>query len=169
MDQETFTIDQVRELADRYESCGLGTFPAGKFLRNIATTGVMPHGGGISWLNDLMRRGSPQTYMTRANEIDELAARSNRKDTTSTLRDFASKIRCGKQLTERQEKLLKALETQVIEAKPDHEISERDRDLIAGLRVHKVLGSFYYWGNRPSTSNRLDTIFGRWTDEGLIS
>lgn len=169
MDQPVYTIEQVLELADRYEACGFGNTSSGRFLRSIATSGQMPRGGGVSWLNDLMMKGAPEKVLAEAAEIESIAAKSHRKDTASTLLELAARIRSGRGLTENQKKLVDVLVQQVLEAKADMDLTPRQQELVDGLRTNKRQGSFYYWGSRPSISNRLDTIFKRWDDERLIS
>ena len=79
------TMDQVRELADRYEHCGLGHSSSGRFLRSIATESRMPRGRGVSWLEEIVKKGDPTSVAPLAAEIEDLIRRASRPDTIETL------------------------------------------------------------------------------------
>ena len=163
------TMDQVRELADCYEQCGLGASSSGRFLRSIVNENRMPRGRGISWLDELIAKGSPTNVASVVVEIEDLINRSTRADTQDHLRVILGKIRSGWELTEYQKEKLDRLRRQVNEAKPDLELDDEQIKLLNGLIARKRCMSPYYWAARPAISNRLDEIFVRWTIDKKVS
>jgi len=163
------TMDQVRELADRYDQCGLGETSSGRFLRSVVQTNQMPRGGGVGWLNDLVSKGSPQSVAPLVSEIENLVARSGRPDTVNALMSVLNKVKAGWKLTEHTQSELERLRKQVNDALPDLELGERSRHLLAGLAARKRFSSYSYWSARPVISARLDGIFRRWRAESKIS
>lgn len=163
------TMDQVRELADRYEQCGLGESSSGRFLRSVVAEGRMPRGRGIAWLNDLITKGTPADVAPLVAEIEDLISRSSRADTQEHLQGMLRKIRAGWDLSEHQKATLGRLREQVNDAKPDLELDERQVQLIRGLEARKRYMSPYYWAARPAISKRLDEIFIRWTIDKKVS
>lgn len=163
------TMDQVRELADRYEQCGLGDSSSGRFLRSIVKEDRMPRGRGIAWLDELISKGSPVNVAPLVTEVEDLISRSNRADTQDHLRGLLGKIRSGWELNEYQQEKLDRLRRQVNEAKPDLELDDEQIKLLNGLIARKRCMSPYYWAARPAISNRLDEIFVRWTIDKKVS
>ena len=162
------TMDQVRELADRYVECGLDGTSSGRFLRSIVADGRMPRGRGIDWLNDLISKGVPQSVAPLLAEIDELTLRTSRQDTKDELTYIRSRVKAGWQLSEFQKKTLDRLRQQVNDAKDDMTLDERQLKLIQGLKNRFRYSSPTYWASRPAISRRLSTIFGRWESETKI-
>jgi hypothetical protein len=162
------TMDQVRELSDRYIECGLGETSSGRFLRSIALDGRMPRGRGVFWLEDLIRKGAPQSVAPLLAEIDELTLRTPRQDTKDELSFIRSRVMAGWQLSEFQQKTLDRLRQQVNDAKADMELDERQLKLVQGLKDRFRYSSPVYWASRPAISRRLNTIFGRWKSETKI-
>lgn len=163
------TLDQVRELADRYNACGLGGTSSGRFLQSVAISGQMPRGRGVDWLNDLISKGSPQSVEPLLEEIKDLIARSKRDDTIKILNDIMIRVQAGQNLSEHKLFELERLRKQVNDALPDLELDERSRHLLAGLEARKRFSSYSYWQARPVISTRLDSIFKRWRAESKIS
>lgn len=163
------TMDQVRELADRYEQCGLGGSSSGRFLRSIVTEGRMPRGRGIAWLDELIRKGAPANVAGLVTEVEDLINRSNRDDTKGILQDLLGRIRAGYDLSEYQKATLGRLREQVNDAKPDLELDERQVQLIRGLEARKRRMSPYYWAARPAIAGRLENIFTRWKTKNRVS
>lgn len=163
------TMDQVRELADRYEQAGLGESSSGRFLRSIVKDDRMPRGGGISWLNDLMMKGDPSTVGPLVDEIEDLIERSGRQDTIETLNEILRQVKAGRVLSDRRKIDLERLREQVNGGQIDLDLTEKQRNLLAGLAALKHFGSSFYWASRPAISTRLDTIFRRWGNEGKVS
>lgn len=163
------TMDQVRELADRYEQCGLGSSSSGRFLRSIVNESRMPRGRGIVWLDELIRKGAPANVAGLVTEVEDLINRSNRDDTKGILQGLLGRIRAGYDLSEYQKATLDRLRKQVNEALPDLELDPSQVQLLHGLIARKRCMSPYYWAARPAISNRLDDIFTRWTLEKKVS
>jgi hypothetical protein len=163
------TMEQVKELADRYEQCGLGASSSGRFLRSITTEGRMPRGRGISWLEELITKGDPSSVSELVAEIEDLALRSKRPDTIAALNDMLSKVRAGWTLTNHKKSELERLRKQVNDDLPDLELDEQQVKLLHGLIARKRCMSPYYWASRPVISGRLDEIFIRWTVEKKVS
>ena len=163
------TMDQVRELADRYEHCGLGHSSSGRFLRSIATESRMPRGRGVSWLEEIVKKGDPTSVAPLAAEIEDLIRRASRPDTIETLGEILTKVKAGWTLTDHKKSELERLRKQVNDAEPDLELDERSRHLLTGLGARKHYSSYSYWSARPVISSRLDNIFRRWGSHGKIS
>ena len=163
------TMDQVRELADRYDACGLGGTSSGRFLRSIVISGQMPRGRGIGWLSDLISKGSPQNVEPLLEEIKDLIARSKRDDTIKTLNDIMTRVQAGQNLSEHKLSELERLRKQVNDDLPDLELDDRQRDLMKGLSARKRYSSYSYWASRPVISERLNQIFDRWSKYGKVS
>ena len=162
------TMDQVRELADRYVECGLDGTSSGRFLRSIVTDGRMPRGRGIDWLNDLISKGIPESVAPLLAEIDDLILRTPRKDTKEELADLQRRVKAGWQLSEFQQKTLNRLRQQVRDAKADMDLDDRSVNLVHGLSARHRYSSPTYWASRPAINRRLHTIFRRWVDETKI-
>lgn len=162
------TMDQIRELADRYVECGLDQTSSGRFLRSVVTEGRMPRGRGISWLEELISKGAPQSVTPLLTEIDDLTLRTPRQDTKDELTYIRSRVKAGWQLSEFQQKTLDRLRQQVNDAKADLELDERQRKLVQGLYDRFRHSSPMYWASRPAISRRLNTIFGRWVVEKRV-
>lgn len=163
------TMDQVRELAARYENCGLGDSSSGRFLRSIVAEGRMPRGRGTVWLEDLITKGAPASVTNLVAEVEDLISRSPRADTQDHLRSLLGKIRAGWTLSEHQKATLERLREQVDKALPDLELDESQVKLLHGLIARKRCMSPYYWAARPAISKRLDEIFIRWTIDKKMS
>jgi hypothetical protein len=162
------TMDQVRELAECYNECGLGETSSGRFLRSIVTDGRMPRGRGIGWLEELTSKGSPQSVAPLLAEIDDLTLRTVRQDTKDELADLQRRVKAGWQLSEFQQKTLARLRQQVNDAKADMDLDARGVKLVHGLRDRLRCSSQTYWAARPAITRRLNTIFGRWGRETRI-
>jgi hypothetical protein len=162
------TMDQVRELADRYVECGLDGTSSGRFLRSIVADGRMPRGRGIDWLNDLVSKGAPESVTPLLAELDDLILRTPRKDTKEELADLQRRVKAGWQLSEFQQKTLNRLRQQVRDAKADMGLDDRSVKLVHGLSARHRYSSPTYWASRPAINRRLHTIFGRWADETKI-
>lgn len=67
----SFDREAVKVLAEQYASAGLADTRAGRFLADVAG-GVEPRGGGVSWLNDLLRKGDPSPNVDLAAELGRL-------------------------------------------------------------------------------------------------
>lgn len=163
------TMEQVRELHGHYVEAGLGETSSGRFLRSIVTAGIMPRGGGMSWLTDLINKGNPQSVTPLLEEIRDLIARSGRPDTVRILSDIHSRVNAGWSLSEHKRSELERLRKQVNDALPDLELNDRQEELLLGLSVRKHRSSYAYWTSRPVISSRLDEIFKRWGVERKIS
>jgi len=163
------TMDQVRELADRYDECGLGATSSGRFLRSIVDTGNMPRLGGLSWLRDLITKGNPQSVEPLLEEIRDLMSRSGRSDTVQILADIHSRVKAGWALSDHKQFELERLRKQVNDALPDLELNDRQEELLVGLKSRKRHSSYMYWASRPVISSRIDDIFNRWGADGKIS
>ncbi len=163
------TLDQVRELAARYDESGLGSTSSGRFLRSIVNAGVMPRGGGMNWLSDLISKGNPQNVIPLLEEIRDLMTRSGRPDTIRILGDIHSRVNAGWSLSEHKRSELERIRKQVNDALPDLELSDRQEELLLGLKARKRRSSYMYWASRPVISGRIDDIFGRWDADRKIS
>lgn len=163
------TMDQVRELADRYEQRGLGNSSSGRFLHSIATEGRMPRGRGIAWLEELVKKGDPESVAPLVAEIEDLMLRSKRVDTVQALSEILVKVKAGWTLTDHKKSELERLRKQVNEDLSDLDLDERGHQLMEGLAARKRYSSYAYWASRPVISGRLDAIFRRWTSERKVS
>ncbi len=163
------TMDQVRELAARYDESGLGSTSSGRFLRSIVNAGVLPRGGGMSWLSDLISKGNPQNVIPLLEEIMDLMARSGRPDTIRILGDIHSRVNAGWSLSEHKKSELERLRKQVNDALPDLELNDRQEELLMGLKSRKRYSSYAYWGARPVIAGRIEDIFNRWDTDRKIS
>ena len=163
------TLDQVRELADRYNACGLGGTSSGRFLQSIAISGQMPRGRGVDWINDLISKGSPQSVEPLLEEIKDLIARSKRDDTIKILNDIMTRVQAGQNLSEHKLSELERLRKQVNDDLLDLELDDHQKDLIKGLIARKRYSSYSYWASRPVISERLDQIFDRWSKHGKVA
>jgi len=163
------TMDQVRELADRYEKCGLANSSSGRFLRSVAAEGRMPRGRGITWLEEIISKGNPESVTALVSEIEDLIKRSNRQDTIETLSEILRCVSVGWTLSDYKKTELERLRKQVNDNVGDVELDAGQRHLLVGLEARKRFSSFVYWSARPAISRRLDAIFGRWAKEDKIS
>jgi len=163
------TIDQIRELHGHYVEASLGETSSGRFLRSIVTEGRMPRGRGISWLEELVAKGNPQSVSPLVAEIEDLILRSKRQDTIQILSDILNRVKAGWMLTDHKKSEFERLRKQVNDALPDLELDERSRHLLTGLETRKRFSSYSYWQARPVISTRLDGIFTRWRAESKIS
>jgi len=163
------TMEQVKELNDRYDRCGLGGSSSGRFLRSIVDEGRMPRGRGITWLEELITKGDPDSVAPLIAEIEDLMLRSGRDDTVAILGDILAKVKAGWTLSDHKKSELDRLRKQVNAAFQDLELDERSRLLLIGLGERKRYSSHSYWLARPVISSRLDSIFRRWGNHGKIS
>ena len=163
------TMDQVRELADRYEQRGLGGTSSGRFLRSIVSEGRMPRGRGVAWLEELVTKGDPESVAPLVAEIEDLMLRSKRVDTVQALAEILVKVKAGWTLTEYKKSELERLRKQVNDNFPDLELDEKGNQLMEGLAARKHYTSYAYWASRPVISGRLDAIFRRWTSEKKVA
>lgn len=163
------SMDRVRELAIRYEQCGLGDSSSGRFLRSIATEGRMPKGRGIAWLEEIVGKGDPESVTDLINEIESLIKRSDRHDTIESLSSILRIVSVGWKLSDHKRSELERLRKQVNDSADDLELDPKNRHLLSGLEARKRFSSYSYWSARPAISNRLDSIFKRWLKEGKIS
>jgi hypothetical protein len=168
MQDQIITFQQLAELHESYTLCGLGESRNAKFIESIISAKMMPRGGGISWLEQIIKAGKPAVSVARVAELTELASKSRRKDTTEILMSFADRLRRGGDLTDRQRALLETLKKQVEENLPDIELTDRQRSLLSTLARMKNYNS-RYWSSRPAISSRIDRIFSRLSDEVAIS
>jgi hypothetical protein len=165
----SFTMEQVQELADRYDACGFGNTSSGRFLRGIVISGQMPRGRGIGWLNDLISKGSPQNVEPLLAELKDLIIRSKRDDTIEALSDIMRRVQAGWSLSDHKLSELERLRNQVNDDLPDLELDDRQRDLMKGLGSRKRYSSYSNWASRPVISERLNQIFDRWGKHGKVS
>ena len=163
------TIDQVHALADSYEKSGLGSTSTGKFLRDLSKSGKLPCGRGITWLQDIVAKGQPESISLTLNDLEDLLNRSNRSDTKNTLQSFLTCIKSGYSLTPAQTKLLASLRDQVNACQQDLQPTTQQNSLVVGLMNRKCRMSQRYWSERASTSRRLDSIFHRFQQDKAIS
>jgi hypothetical protein len=163
------TIDQIRELHGHYVEASLGETSSGRFLRSIVTEGRMPRGRGISWLEELIAKGNPQSVSPLVAEIEDLILRSKRQDTIQILSDILNRVKAGWVLTDHKKSELERLRKQVVNDLPDLELTARQELLLFGLGVRKHRSSYNYWASRPVISSRLDCIFKRWGADLKIS
>lgn len=164
-----FTMEQVQELADRYDECGFGNTSSGRFLRGIVTSGRLPYGGGAAWLKDLISKGAPQNVEPLLAELKDLIIRSKRDDTIEALSDIMRRVQAGWSLSDHKRFELERLRNQVNDDLPDLELDERQIELIKGLSVKKRYASYAYWSSRPVISERIDQIFDRWRKHQKVS
>jgi len=162
------TMDQVRELANLYVEAGLVESSSGRFLQSVAAEGRMPRGRGITWLEEIVRKGDPRSVAPLVTEIEDLIARSQRSDTAQTLSDILNRVKAGWVLTDHKKSELERLRKQVNDALPDLELTERQRELLVGLKARKR-HSHHYWNARPVISRRIEDIFTRWDAHLKIS
>jgi hypothetical protein len=152
---EGWNHEIVKELADQYETCGLGQTSSGRFLRSLATEGKPPRGGGIKWLNDLLGLGDPSERVRRAQEVEELFEIAGTQ--RPRLERMSIKLKSGQQLADWEEKILSEIR------------DRKDVSLVEPTPLQKVLleaayhrarsQSPYYWAQRQGTFNRLRSLF----------
>ena len=162
------TFEELSILFESYKSCGLTGTRDFSFIESIVKSQQMPKGRGIDWLERIVSAGSPVNKLSEIVAIEELATKSHRKDTAEVLLSFAARLRNGYTLSERQLTFLETLKEQVIENKPDAELSDRQRALLKFL-MHVKKANYYYWNGRPGISGRLERIFLRFSKENAIS
>jgi hypothetical protein len=162
------TFEDLSVLLESYRSCGLTDTRDFSFIESVVKSGQMPRGRGIDWLERIVSAGPPVDKLSEIVAIEELAAKSHRKDTADVLLSFAARLRNGHSLSERQLAFLETLKIQVTENKPDVELSDRQQALLKFL-MHVKKANYYYWSGRPGISGRLDRIFLRLSRETAIS
>ena len=155
-----FNLSEVTSLSEAYKASGLGgTWPGG-FLASLAAEGKPPRGRGVTILEDLIRKGPPETWpsWSKAKEYLRVAETCTVPAEAQTLKDFAGRILSGNDLTERQkayaEKLMAGAE-RVVESV---EITEELRAFLWALEMKMNNTSSWYWGQKPATYNRLRSI-----------
>jgi len=168
MEPQQISFDLIEQFIESYKACGLDKTREYDFLLSIMTSKKMPRGGGLGWLSSIISRGLPTGYVQLGNELAEYAEKSHRKDVASTLQSFATRLKTGYPLTERQMAYAEALKQQVVDAKPDIQLDTRQSQLY-NCFVSSFRRGQYYWSNRPGTSSRLEKIFQRMTSEFAIS
>ena len=65
-------LEVVKALAAQYKEAGLGDTRSGRFLSDLATSGVAPRGGGVTWLQALVENGDPRPSVLLAAEMSAL-------------------------------------------------------------------------------------------------
>lgn len=164
----SITFEDLAALLEEYRSCGFTDTRDFSFIESVVNSRKMPHGGGIGWLERIVSAGSPVGRHKEIAEIEELAAKSSRKDTADILRSFATRIRQGNSLSDRQRAFMATLVSQVNENAPDVILTDRQHDLLKFLTLSKKI-NYFYWNGRPGISGRLDRIFLRLSTDSAIS
>ena len=148
---ENITFESLTALLEEYRSCGFTGTRDFNFIESIVSSRKMPRGGGICWLRRIVGAKSPTDRLKEITEIEEWAAKSNRKDTADILRSFAARIRQGNDLSDRQQDFMTTLISQINQNIPD------------------VTLNHYYWTSRLGISERLNRIFSRFSNESAIA
>lgn len=161
-----FNLTETIKLRDQYTNAGMITTWEGGFINSIATSGIAPRGRGVEILDNLIKRGAPQTWASwnEAAEIVKIAETCTRPDEANILRDFAIRIQQGKTLTDKQKWFLEKLKSGATRDIGSIELTEDQAELVRGLEMKMNSTSSFYWGNRPGTENRLKTIFKKFNE-----
>ena len=150
----SFDREAVKVLAEQYASAGLADTRAGRFLTDVAG-GVDPKGGGVSWLNDLLRKGDPSPNVDLAAELGRLVTEY------PTLYDRLAGVR--KNLSGpygMPDWGPKVIEEARRSAATGVWVMEGDDQALITI-CEKLCGVYspYYWAQRQSIHNRAKTIF----------
>ena len=165
---ENITFESLTALLEEYRSCGFTDTRDFNFIESIVSSRKMPRGGGICWLRRIVSAKSPTNRLKEITEIEEWAAKSNRKDTADILRSFAARIRQGNDLSDRQQDFMMMLISQINQNIPDVTLTDRQQDLLKFL-IYSKSTNHYYWTSRLGISERLNRIFSRFSNESAIA
>lgn len=168
METQQISFELIEKFIESYRTCGLDKTREYDFFLSIVASKKMPTRGGLDWLTVIISRGFPEERVKLGNELLEYAAKSHRADVAETLKSFATRLKTGYPLSERQTAYIEVLKKQVIDAKPDIQLDTRQEALFNCFVLSFKRGQ-YYWSNRPGTSSRLEKIFHRKTAESAIS
>lgn len=157
-----FDQAQVASLAESYTAAGLGSTWSGSFLSSVATGG-RPRGRGIALLEDLIKKGVPESWPNWAliTEIRQTLPKCLRKDEAGALQRFLRILEEGKELNTWQaayaRKVIDGAERplQVVQIDDDF------RALVLGLEDRVKNQSPFYWERRGNLRYRLNSIFSR--------
>jgi hypothetical protein len=158
-----FNLSEVTSLSEAYKASGLGgTWPGG-FLASLVAEGKPPRGRGNAILEDLIRKGPPESWPTwaKAKEYLRVAETCTVPAEAQTLKDFAGRILSGNDLTERQKAYAEKLMAGATRTVEMVEVTEEIQKLLWGLQGKMNSTSQWYWGQRASTYNRLRAIFNK--------
>jgi len=170
--QNTFTTAEVIARRDEMIEAGLQGHRDFRVI-DAGANGNRLGGQWASWLVEAMNRPSPVAAANQATELETLAANPFARTDANTLLDFARRLRAGYELSEKQAKLAEFIKVRINERaetnEPEYVMTARDHALVRGLSAKKHYGSMYYWSNRAATSNRLDRLFGYYSQHGKVS
>jgi len=152
---EGWDLAKVKELSEQYNTAGMGSTSAGRFLSSLATEGKPPRGNGVRWLNDLLAKGDPGRFKGLLDEVLLLAITCP----TLALGPLERTIRRGDPPADWQTKLLETARAQAQE--PHIELTDEERRIAAELNTMKNARSTFYWSGRPAIHARLNIIFDR--------
>ena len=149
-----FDLEAVRVLAEQYASADLADTRAGRFLADVAG-GSEPKGGGVSWLNDLLRKGDPSPNVDLAAELGRLATEY------PTLYDRLAGVRKNLSgpygMPDWGPKVIE--EARRSAATGAWDMAPEDREFIETCEKLCGVYSAYYWAQRPGIHSRAKTIF----------
>jgi len=152
---EGWNLEQVKVLSEQYVAAGLGDSSSGRFLSSLVTSKKPPRGNGVSWLNDLLKKGNPAQFKVLLTEVHDLAAVCP----TLALEPLTRALHRGDNLTDWQNERLETARAQAQE--PHIELTDEERRIAAELNTMKNARSTFYWSGRPAIHARLNIIFDR--------
>jgi len=169
MESQEVSFELIEKFIESYKACGLDKTREFDFLFSIVTSQKMPARGRFTWLTSIISRGFPEAHVKFGVELEALAAASHRKDLAQILQNFATKLKIGYPLTERQMVFAKTLKQQVLESKPDVQLEPRQLTLFQFF-ARSFKDNRYYWSKRQGTSTRIEKVFRRFANEsGALS
>jgi hypothetical protein len=147
----------ITELADAYGAAGMGDTSGGRFLRSLASTQVAPRGRGQAWLEDLMRKGPPNTNILAL--ASELAALSEHAGPgLQTLNRLISRVKSGHHMFDQWEiDFIADLKHRALQG--PKVLTSEERLLITASYLTVLSGGSFYWNSRPAQVVKIGQIY----------
>ena len=164
-----FDHEAIKALSATYQENGLGDTSSGRFLKNLAETGKPPRGRGITWLEELMTKPLPIELLNEAKDLDKLAQLCDRPSLAETLRDFASKLKRGHQLSDRQKSFIAFLKKEAGSPSQRAELTDLDRALLAGISARIASYSPFAYSKLSRSVERVSKILSSFKTDGCIT
>lgn len=147
-------LEVVKVLAAQYKEAGLGDTRSGRFLSDLATSGVAPRGGGVTWLQALVENGDPRPSVLLAAEMSALLPSAG--GDARYLTNIISRLSAGNKARDWELEVIGRVRGRgVTPAVPltDEQVSVLNSVTLQVRNAHGM-----YWARRPGVKDKAERI-----------
>ena len=172
--ESTSTIDRVSRMLSAYEAAGMQDSREVSFLRGCES--MLKSRGFVTanmsnWMMQILESGGPRIASSQDTELADLLETSapHAGVQEQFMVDMISRLRSGKELSERQRKAVLALHDQVQRTKAKGILTA---DEIRAMELAPLIARGYshgYIASRPGSFNKVNKIYEKFLSDGRIN